>query len=218
MVGDTSLVSSETARALFGLAADDEAARAFVEGVIQGFLGGVAVGFVLFLAAYLAWLLWRGRGTCRGVTIPGESGDLFVTILALREFVTRILYEFHEASLRNVSLARRGAGLVLTIEADALPDTDLVSLQDRIGKRVLEEAGDKVGMDKMLSRVNVTIHSYTANEAKIAKQKRRGPGRPLVMPVHEAEVPNAVAVPETAERDEDGDPELGTPDRIAFEP
>ena len=139
----------------------------------EGFITGLAVGLVPFFLLLLIMSVCRRRRRCRGVSIAGENGDLYVTINAIREFVTRILCEFSETSLRSVDLKEKRGMLILTIGADAIPGTDLVGLRERVSSRVLQEATAKLGTERVLKRVNVTIHSYTADHAKIARKTRK---------------------------------------------
>lgn len=149
------------------------ALEALNKGFAQGFIAALALVVLVMLVGCLVWVVLRNRRRCRGFTIPGENGDLYVTVNALREFVTRILCEYRQTSLRNVTLRKSRGGLALTIDADALPQTDLVALQRDVSKRVLAEASSKIGTEALLTQVNVTIHSYCAKESKIAKQSRR---------------------------------------------
>ncbi|OGV71718.1 MAG: hypothetical protein A3K19_12330 [Lentisphaerae bacterium RIFOXYB12_FULL_65_16] len=143
------------------------------EFIKEGFVAGLALGLVLIFLVLLMLLFLRSRRRCAGVTIQSEYGELHVTVNAMREFVTRILCEFQEASMRSIYLRRSGGNLILTIVLDAVPDTDLVSLQDRVSRRVIAEAAEKIGTQGLLQRVNVTVRSYTAEQSKIVRQARK---------------------------------------------
>ncbi len=173
------------------------ALEALNKGFAQGFVVAAALGALCVLTAVLVWALCRSgqrRGRVTIQTVDSELGSLYITVNAIREFVTRILCEFQEASLRNVSLRPGARGFwarffslltfrkpdsrwVLTIEADALPTTDLVALQAKVSQRVLEEAGTKMGTN--FGRVDIVIHSYSAKQAKIDKQTRRAGAQPI---------------------------------------
>ena len=80
----------------------------------------------------------------------------------------RILGEFTDASLRSVTLQRRGRGLKLTVNADVLPNTDLIRLRERLSDRIFAEARGKIGLGDRLQLVDVSIRIYSAKEGRIA--------------------------------------------------
>ena len=138
----------------------------------EGFTVGLAIALLLALVLLLIASLLHGRRRCRGVTIPGENGTLFVTVNAVREFVSGVLAEFREAALRGVELRKKRGGLLLTVELAVLPDTAILPLSEKVRARLLEEAGQKIGLDRDL-QVNITVRSLSAREEKIARQARK---------------------------------------------
>lgn len=145
-----------------------------VESVRDGFLVGLTIGLILPLGLRLLfWLVCRRRRKSTGIVIHGEHGDLRVSVAAVREFVMRIVSEFHEAALRSVCMKRHGAVEIIEIAVDAVPGTDLVSLQTSLSQRVKEEAARKLGLNVSRGRVNVNVDHYSADESRIARRAKR---------------------------------------------
>ncbi len=134
----------------------------------EGFFLGLALGLLIVLILWLVIILIRRKSRSKGVTIPGENGNLIVTANAIRQFVTRILTDFPNASMRSVDLLEKRQGLVLAISINAAPEADLVELRDQISSRVMEEAGRRIGMTDTLKKVDVAVHSY---EDKVKRSK-----------------------------------------------
>ncbi len=139
---------------------------------VEGFWAGLACGLVLLLILVLALVILRGRGRCRGVTLEGEAGSLVISLNALREFVTRILCEFGEASLHSVAMRESRGVLVLLLELEVLPELPVVQLVERVRQRIIRQAAEQLGIDKTV-RVDVTIRGLSAKERTIARQSRK---------------------------------------------
>lgn len=138
----------------------------------EGFVTGLAAGLLLVLLVCLVLAIVRGRRRCRGVTIPGDDGSLFVTVNAVREFVARVLCDFSETALHGVELQRHGTDLTLILDLEVLPDTAVLPLAERLRAQLIEEAGTKIGIRTGL-RIDLVVRSLTARQDKIAKQTRR---------------------------------------------
>ncbi|MCF7854123.1 MAG: hypothetical protein K9N51_04935 [Candidatus Pacebacteria bacterium] len=145
-------------------------------GVTASFEDGFVTGIAVFLACMLLiWLVYRcfGRSVrCKGLSVAGENGDLFITLTAVEEFVRRIMYEFEEASLRNIGMRTHKQLLVLDVEVGVVPGTDLVPLRDVLQRRIIADASQKLGLDRPV-RVNIRVRSMEANQDKIAKETRK---------------------------------------------
>jgi hypothetical protein len=143
-------------------------------GVKEGFIAGLAIGFVLPVGILILIKLARYRKRrCREIVIQGQDGELHISVSAVREFVRRILAEFGEADLKSVSLRQRGPRKIINVSLNAVPGTDLVNLQASVAARIKTEAGKKLGLDENLGKVNIWVYEYTADERKIAKRTRK---------------------------------------------
>lgn len=143
-------------------------------GVKEGFIAGLAIGFVLPMGILVLLKMNQfRRRRCREIVIQGRDGELHISVNAVREFVRRILAEFSEADLKSVSLRRRGARKIINVALNAVPGTDLVNLQATVATRVKTEAAKKLGLDEKLGKVNVWVYEYTADEKKIAKRTKK---------------------------------------------
>ena len=147
----------------------------------EGFVAGIALVLVLLLL--YVWVRHRREhpGGSKGITVSGEQGDLFITLNAVEEFVTRILYEFDEAALEGLTLRQRHEELVLNIDISAVPEADLVPLRDALQGRIIRESQERIGLPGPI-RVNVAVRSLEADREKIARRSRKagfepGPGR-----------------------------------------
>jgi hypothetical protein len=125
------------------------------------FLRGAGVGMIVVLLVLLVILVVRRQGRARGVLVVGETGDLYITANAIREFVGRVIEEFSQAELYGVSLRQTGAGYTLKLALTVAPGTDLAPFVEQVRRRILQQAADKAGMDKPV-RVNVVIRGFTA--------------------------------------------------------
>ena len=125
------------------------------------FLRGAGVGMIVVLLVFLVILVARRQGRARGVLVVGETGDLYITANAIREFVGRVIGEFSQAELYGVALRQTGAGYTLKLALTVAPGTDLAPFVEQVRRRILQQAADKAGMDKPL-RVNVVIRGFTA--------------------------------------------------------
>jgi hypothetical protein len=167
-------------------------------GVVEGFVAGLALGFVLPMGVIILWKLASyKRRRCREIVISGQDGDLHISVNAVREFVRRIITEFREAELKTVALRRRGARKIINVSLNVVPGTDLVGLQNTVAERIKSEAAKKLGLDRELGRVNVWVYEYSADEDKIAKRARK------VQP--EAELPR----PEDEDQSQEEEPVFG---------
>lgn len=137
-----------------------------------GFVAGVACILVLVLIWACIRLRLARRERCKGITITGERGDMFITLNAIREFVKRILSEFGETSLEGIKLRQRGNTLVLVVEVVVRPDVELVPLRDTMQNRIVEEAEKRLGIDRPF-QVNVTVKSVEATEKQVGNKHRR---------------------------------------------
>lgn len=138
----------------------------------QGLLAGILLVLVLVV---LVWAVkWRvaRRPSAKGIVVPGEGGDLFITLNAVEEFVTRIMHEFDEASLRSVGLTARSQQLVLNVDIAVVPNTDLVPLRDVLQRRIISGAEEKLGINRPV-RVNIRVRSFDADPEKIMKSSRK---------------------------------------------
>lgn len=144
----------------------------------DGFLIGITLGLIVVLVVMVIAAVLRRRHRCRGIALAGEFGNLLVTPVAMREFVTRVLSGFREASLQGVAIYEKRGMIILNVEIAVLPDTAIPSLAERIRGRLVAEAAEKMGLETGL-RVDVTVRSVQAREDKIARQHRKAsPTRP----------------------------------------
>jgi hypothetical protein len=152
-------------------------AEAGMEPFKHGLQAGLALGLILVLLLILIWLILRGRRQSNGVRIASESGELFITVNAIREFAVRILGEFGEASLSGLTMREKRGVLSLKLELDVLPHTAVVPLVERLRERLIQQAGETLGIEREL-RVDVAVRSLTAKPSKIARQNRKAGGNP----------------------------------------
>ena len=94
-------------------------------GIDEGFLSGFSVGALLVLLICLLVILRRHRNRCRGVRIDGEGGTLFISVVAVREFVRRLVQEFPGVSFHSLVLDRRKQGYGFEVSLNVAPDTDI---------------------------------------------------------------------------------------------
>ncbi len=141
----------------------------------DGLVAGMALAIAAFLILWLVARRLRGRKVCRNIVVPGDKGNLVISINALREFITRILYDFDEASLSNVSLKQHRDRILLDIDVAVVPQTNLIPLRDVLQARIMQDAQDKLGIQTIM-KVDITIKSMEANERKIAKKSGKASG------------------------------------------
>lgn len=138
-----------------------------------GFTCGFAVGGILLcLVVLLIHLVTHRRNTCDTIVVEGDAGSLYITSNAVREFVSRILGEYQEASLHTIVLRQKRDLLILQVDVDVLPDTSVVPLVERLRTEIISEAGEKLGIT-MPIRVNVSLRSLSAKEKRIVRQQKR---------------------------------------------
>ncbi len=126
---------------------------------MNDFLTGFAVGTAVLLLIFLLALLIRRRRRSRGIMLHSGNGFLFVTPVAVREFVARVLDEFNEASLGAVTLRQFKDQCDMTIGLQISPDADVIALVEDIRRRIIHQAVAKLGMQKTL-KVNVNIRGF----------------------------------------------------------
>jgi hypothetical protein len=144
----------------------------FEQPLFNGFLGGLIAGLLVVLLAVLLAALVRQRTRCHMIAVRGENGDLYISSNAVRDMVSRVLYEFGEATLNSVALSERRGSLLLRCDVEVLPDTQLPPLLQSLRTTLMERAGGRLGIDRPL-RVDVVVHSLSAKESAIAKGTRR---------------------------------------------
>jgi len=135
----------------------------------QGFFWGMMFILVLFiLMGFMKWQAKRRR-KFKGVTVPGTSGNLYITKNAVQQFVHRIMNEFDEASLVSMSVQEVKKQIVFKIDLKTVPGADLVPLRDQLQKRILEDAENRLGIS-----MPIKVHIYTESvEARPKKGKRK---------------------------------------------
>ncbi|MFO7821674.1 MAG: hypothetical protein R6V56_06460 [Lentisphaeria bacterium] len=150
-------------------------------GVEPAFQSGFLAGIALLLAAILLCVIIRMRFSrrkrCKGITIAGDSGDMFITLSAIREFVKRILGEFDETSLEGIKLRQRRNTLTLIMDVAVLPDVELVPLRNAMQGRIVEEAQNQLGIDQPF-QVHVTVKSVEASEKKVGAKRTSHKNQP----------------------------------------
>ncbi len=138
-----------------------------------GFTLGFFVGAVFILLVVILLVLHRHTKVQRDcVTVDSENGTLYITSNAVREFVERILGQYQAASLHGITLRQRSERLILRIDMDVLPDTQVVPMVDDIRAAIIGQASEKLGIT-MPIRVDVSLRSLSAKEGKIVRQHRR---------------------------------------------
>lgn len=163
---------------------------AFKEGLTRGVFLVLYVLLAVVILAVLMWAFRRGRRKCREIVVLGEKGDLTVTVHAVRQFLTRVLCEFREVSLRSVVIRERRSGLTLTLEVEAVANAVPISLREQIQDRVIQEVGSKLGITDRLRKVNVRIPDWDASQEKISKVRQKAIGsQPEALPSYEADDP-----------------------------
>jgi len=140
--------------ALYGFLANPE-----VGGEKDLFVRGIGVGMALALLCLLGVLILRRSRCSRGISIHGETGNLYVTQNAIREFVVAVMEEFSEAALYAVSLCEKGNGYTMRIVIQVSPSAEVISLVEDIRRRIIRQVTDKMGLENPL-RVNVTVRSF----------------------------------------------------------
>ena len=138
-----------------------------------GFTLGFFVGTVFILLVVILLALHRRNKVQRDcVTVDSENGTLYITSNAVREFVGRIVGQYEAASLHGITLHQRSDNLLLRIDMDVLPDTQVVPMVDDIRAAIIGEAAEKLGITIPI-RVDVSLRSLSAKEDKIVRQQRR---------------------------------------------
>ena len=144
-------------------------------GIDRGFLSGFSAGVLLLLLVCLLVILHRRRNRCRGVRIEGEGGTLFVSVVAVREFVRRLVQEFPGVSFHSLVLARRKQGYGFEVSLDVAPDTDMLALQGRLSERLRSETGRRLGLEGRVAVVDVTIHRLLPDGKKWRRHQETAP-------------------------------------------
>lgn len=124
------------------------------------FLRGVAVGIAAMLLVVLVVLMLGRHRRARGISISGETGGLYVTQAAVREFVGAVMDEFSEAALHGMSLRRQGGGYAMRLALHVAPGAEVVQLVEDIRRRIIRQVTERMGLDAPL-KVNVTVRSFT---------------------------------------------------------
>lgn len=146
-------------------------------GIDDGFLSGFSVGALLLLLIYLLVILRRQRNRCRGVRIDGEGGTLFISVVAVREFVRRLVQEFPGVSFHSLELNRRKQGYGFEVSLDVAPDTDMPALQGLLNQRLRSETGRRLGLEGQVAVVDVTIHRLLADGKKWRRRQEAAVGK-----------------------------------------
>lgn len=142
--------------------------------VREGFITGLAIGFVLPVGILLIWwIVARRRRRCKAVRIPGEGGDLIISSVAVREFIQRIVADFHELELLGVRLRQRKRATDIEIRVNAVPGANIKLLKEALKDEVRAEAAEKMGLDQDLGSVHVDVQKYSADERDIEKKARK---------------------------------------------
>ncbi|MBT3377764.1 MAG: hypothetical protein HN742_06440 [Lentisphaerae bacterium] len=176
--GELTTATSDTLNAL----------DAFKVGFTRGILLVLYVLLAVIILYVLISLFRRGRKKAREILVQGEKGDLTVTVHAVRQFLTRVLCEFREVSLRSLVVRERGSGVTLTLEVEAVANAVPISLREQIQERVFQEVGSKLGITDRLRKVNVRIPDWDADQVKINKAREKAVGsQPEALPPYEAE-------------------------------
>lgn len=140
----------------------------------EGFICGLAVGFILPVGIlFVWWIVMHRRRRCRAVTIPGDGGDLVISSVAVREFIQRIVADFHELELLGVRLQRRKRATDIRIRVNAVPGANIKLLKEALKDQVRSEAEEKMGLDESLGNVHVDVQKYSASERAIEKKARK---------------------------------------------
>lgn len=134
------------------------------------FFSGVGIGMVVVLLFVLIVVILRRRRFSRGISIRGETGNLYVTQTAIREFVAAVMEEFSEAALHGVSLCGDRHGYIMRIAIQVSPGAEVISLVEDIRRRIIRQVTDKMGLESQL-KVNVTVRSFAVPQ-KRAPQKQ----------------------------------------------
>lgn len=129
------------------------------------FLQGVGIGMAVVLLFVLILLILRRRRYSRGISIRGETGNLYVTQTAIREFVAAVMEEFNEAALHGVSLCEDRHGYILRIAIQVSPGAEVISLVEDIRRRIIRQVTDKMGLESQL-KVNVTVRSFAVPQKR----------------------------------------------------
>jgi hypothetical protein len=138
------------------------------EDFVLGFVSALFAVLTLLLLVALLLRLKRGGRRVKGISVPGEHGDLTVSLNAIHEFVKGILEEFDEASLKNLRLCEHGDVLTLYVDIDVQPDTVLPPLRDKIQGRILEDVRKTIGTEQPIS-IDLSVESMDA----VVESKRK---------------------------------------------
>lgn len=139
-----------------------------------GFVLGFCVGGGLFVLLY-AWARIRmtaKAGRCDGVTVESDTGSLFISANAIREFITRIVSEFEEASVHSIVLRNRGETLRVRLRLEVLPETVVQPLSEELRSRIITRSDEQLGIEQPI-QVDIDIRSLSAKAGRIARQRRR---------------------------------------------
>ena len=142
--------------------------------VWDGFISGLAVGFVLPVGILVLWgLSVLRRRRCRGIRIPGDGGDLIISSVAIREFMQRNVAEFRELELLGVQLRRRRDLTDIILRVNAVPGSNVKQVKEALRERIRVEAGEKLALDELLGDIHIEVQKLSASERTIARKARK---------------------------------------------
>ncbi len=121
-------------------------------------------GFILALLLVLLVLVWsliRQHRKERAISVSTENGDLLVSINAVKEFVSRIVREYSETSLRQVRIKTARDGIHFRLTLAVVAGTEIVPLVDKIRRQIQQKAERELGIEEGV-RVNVVVKSLSS--------------------------------------------------------
>lgn len=128
--------------------------------MVNNFLTGIAMGLMLALLCVLLLLLIDRRRRSSGILIQGETGSLFITPEAVRQFVDRTLDEVGDVKLRTMEMRQgRNGNCVMSLVVKIAADSDVQALVDDARLHVIKQSLAKLGMQGTL-KVNITVRGF----------------------------------------------------------
>ena len=144
---------------------------------------GMVAGIAITLVVVLGWVALRGirrhRKGARGVMVHKEGGDVFVTVRAVREYVSALLGDYSEIRLTGVAVRqdRNGVGIKLILEV--LPGTNVDQMTDGIRERVTRMATTLLGVHEAI-RVDFFFDSSPTGQRRLTRAVRKAGGAQAV--------------------------------------
>lgn len=134
----------------------------------------LAVGILLLLfALHFLWRLLIARRIKARIMTMGTHGPIWISPVAIRDFLLRLLREEFGIRRATVSLRAMGEGIAVEVRASLPSGGSIADLGERIQDRIRSRIEDRVGVD--VQRVEVYTRGIDSSAASgVSSQEEAG--------------------------------------------